>query len=53
MSAAPRASRFVQNGRDAGENHRIRVSFEFFPPEDRGDGKDAVGFDHAVGAAAT
>jgi methylenetetrahydrofolate reductase (NADPH) len=34
MSPAPRASRFVQNlGEDAGDQPRIRVSFEFFPPK--------------------
>ena len=34
MSPAPRASRFVQNlGEHAGDQPRIRVSFEFFPPK--------------------
>jgi methylenetetrahydrofolate reductase (NADPH) len=34
MSPTPRASRFVQNlGEHAGDQPRIRVSFEFFPPK--------------------
>ena len=32
MSAAPRASRFVRPRGD-GDERRIRVSFEFFPPK--------------------
>ena len=34
MPAATRASRFVRNGHEhAGDQRRIRVSFEFFPPK--------------------
>ena len=41
-----RPSRFAR-----GETRRIRVSFEFFPPSQRGDGQDPVGVDRAARAA--
>src|SRR5436190_9207625 len=33
MSSELRASRFVNGGQDSGQQRRIRVSFEFFPPK--------------------
>ncbi len=40
-----------RKSRGSATRSRLKVSFEFFPPEDRGDGEDALGVDRAPGAA--